>query len=135
VQTKRPSPKVEAALVVNFRLFEKVLDLILIVYARDPILLAGQPSPQVTWWRDHALLDDSVDDVTDDEVTNELRLMEMDRDDLHAVLTCQASNNNISVPASTSVKIDMHCEWRKGSQRVSCFAITVAFSRALYVVS
>ncbi len=72
---------------------------------------AGQPSPRVTWWRDHALLDDSVDEVRGAEVTNELRLGDLARGDLHAALTCQASNNNLSVPASTSVRLDMHCEF------------------------
>ncbi len=64
----------------------------------------------MTWWRDHALLDDSVDEVRGAEVTNELRLGDLARGDLHAALTCQASNNNLSVPASTSVRLDMHCE-------------------------
>lgn len=66
----------------------------------------------MTWWRDHALLDDSIDDVDADseKVTNELRLVNLQRVDLNSILTCQASNNNISVPASTSVKLDMHCK-------------------------
>ena len=66
----------------------------------------------MTWWRDHALLDDMSEQVTGDKVTNELRLSKLVRDDLHSILTCQASNNNISVPVSTSVKIDMHCEYK-----------------------
>ena len=45
------------------------------------------------------------------KVTNELRLVQLRRTDLHSILTCQASNNNISVPASTSVKLDMHCKF------------------------
>ncbi len=43
-------------------------------------------------------------------VTNELRLRQLRRTDLHSILTCQATNNNISVPASTSVKLDMQCK-------------------------
>ena len=76
--------------------------------------LKGHPSPRLTWWRDHALLDASVDEVAGSEVTNELRLTDLGRADLHALLTCQASNNNLSVPASTSVKLDMHCESGSG---------------------
>ena len=75
--------------------------------------LSGRPTPKVTWWRDHALLDD-VSEVVDEvagKVTNELRLVQLRRTDLHSILTCQASNNNISVPASTSVKLDMHCKF------------------------
>lgn len=66
----------------------------------------------MTWWRDHALLDDISEDIDEatGRVTNELRMMQLRRSDLHSILTCQATNNNISVPASTSVKLDMHCK-------------------------
>ena len=72
----------------------------------------GRPTPRVTWWRDHALLDDVSEDidVATGRVTNELRLRQLRRTDLHSILTCQATNNNISVPASTSVKLDMQCK-------------------------
>ena len=72
--------------------------------------LGGRPLPRVTWWRDHALLDDSFKRFGDFKVENELILYELKREDLHSILTCQASNNNISVPVSTSVKLDMNCE-------------------------
>ena len=73
---------------------------------------SGRPTPRVTWWRDHALLDDVSEDIdtASGRVTNELRMVQLRRADLHSILTCQATNNNISVPASTSVKLDMHCE-------------------------
>ena len=66
----------------------------------------------MTWWRDHALLDDVSEDidVATGRVTNELRLRQLRRKELHSILTCQATNNNISVPASTSVKLDMQCK-------------------------
>ena len=79
--------------------------------------VSGRPTPRVTWWRDHALLDDVSEEIESDgsilgniRVTNELRLNHLRREDLHTILTCQASNNNISVPVSTSVKLDMHCK-------------------------
>ena len=72
--------------------------------------LGGRPLPRVTWWRDHALLDDSFKKFGDFKVENELIIYELKREDLHSILTCQASNNNISVPVSTSVKLDMNCK-------------------------
>lgn len=72
------------------------------------ISTGGNPSPKVSWWRDHALLDDISEEVTKGEVVNNLRLLRLTRTDLHSILTCQASNNNLSVPVSTSVKLDMH---------------------------
>lgn len=73
----------------------------------------GRPTPRVTWWRDHALLDDVSEDIdmATGRVTNELHLRQLRRSDLHSFLTCQATNNNISVPASSSVKLDMHCKF------------------------
>ena len=75
-------------------------------------VFSGRPNPRVSWWRDHALLDDVSEEVNEFEskVVNELRLVQLRREDLHSILTCQASNNNMSIPASTSVKLDMHCE-------------------------
>ena len=72
--------------------------------------LGGRPLPRVTWWRDHALLDDSFKQFGDFKVENELILYDLKREDLHSILTCQATNNNISVPVSTSVKLDMNCK-------------------------
>lgn len=39
---------------------------------------------------------------------NTLIVKDLSRADLHAVFDCQASNNNISQPVSTSVAIEMH---------------------------
>ena len=75
--------------------------------------LGGRPQPVVTWWRDHALMDDSYQMLGGYKVTNELVIDNLKRSDLHSILTCQAANNNISVPVSTSVKLDMNCKQKK----------------------
>ena len=67
----------------------------------------------MTWWRDHHLLDSSlvsVASVSPHSVEAVLTLPSLAREDLHSILTCQASNNNATVPVSTSVKLDMTCE-------------------------
>ena len=64
----------------------------------------------MTWWRDHALLDSTDSNQASFKTENELSLKDLKRSDLHSILTCQASNNNISVPVSTSVKLDMSCK-------------------------
>ena len=69
------------------------------------------PFPKVTWWRDHALLDSTDSNQASFKTENELSLKDLKRSDLHSILTCQASNNNISVPVSTSVKLDMNCKY------------------------
>ena len=75
------------------------------------VSLGGRPQPKVTWWRDHALLDSTDSNQASFKTENELSLKDLKRSDLHSILTCQASNNNISVPVSTSVKLDMNCKY------------------------
>ena len=74
------------------------------------VVLGGQPSPAVTWWRDHQIVDDSFDQVSQFKVRNILSIPSLRRSDLHSILTCQARNNKESVPVSTSVKLDMTCK-------------------------
>jgi hypothetical protein len=71
--------------------------------------VAGRPTPTVRWWRGETLLDakDGPGDFTTVK-QNTLIVNNLDRSDLHAEFTCQASNNNISQPVSASVSIEMH---------------------------
>jgi hypothetical protein len=43
---------------------------------------------------------------------NQLIVPELKRSDLHAVYTCEATNNNISQPVRAAVTIEMRCEYR-----------------------
>ena len=74
------------------------------------LLFLGDPMPQVTWWRDSHLIDSSFEKTFGHTVQNTLSVPQVSREDLGATLTCQASNNNISAPASARVAIDLKCE-------------------------
>ncbi|XP_039431401.1 nephrin [Culex pipiens pallens] len=67
----------------------------------------GVPTPKVTWWREHALLDDSFMILPDGTVKNVLYLEKLSRADLHTIYTCQASNGHVVPPLSSTVKLDM----------------------------
>ncbi|XP_071554654.1 synaptogenesis protein syg-1 isoform X1 [Temnothorax nylanderi] len=73
------------------------------------LVSGGRPEPKVRWWRGETLLD-SKDEPGEFPALrrNTLVVRELSRADLHAVFDCQASNNNISQPVSTSVAIEMH---------------------------
>ena len=67
--------------------------------------------PQLSWWRDSHLIDSSFEKTFGRTVQNTLSVPQVSREDLGAMLTCQASNNNISAPASSRVTIDLKCKY------------------------
>ena len=67
----------------------------------------GDPSPEVTWWKERRLIDNSYERTFTDVIQNTLEIGPLTKQDLGTVLTCQSSNNNISVPLSHKVMIYM----------------------------
>ncbi|XP_055950555.1 nephrin-like isoform X2 [Argiope bruennichi] len=67
----------------------------------------GRPTPSLKWWKGSTLLDDSSTTLGRGLVKNELVLINLQREDLLATLTCVASNTNLTVPVSKSVTIDL----------------------------
>ncbi|XP_076336269.1 nephrin-like [Tachypleus tridentatus] len=70
--------------------------------------MSGKPRPSLTWWREYTLLDDDYTFIPEDVVKNTLKITELKRQDLLVILTCQASNNNITVPSSCAVTLDLN---------------------------
>ncbi|XP_066966605.1 neural cell adhesion molecule 2-like [Macrobrachium rosenbergii] len=69
----------------------------------------GKPPPQVTWWMDRKLVDDTSESTRLHSVSNTLKVEGLARRHLHATLTCKAfSNTNYSDPVSTSIAIEMN---------------------------
>ncbi|CAD6209059.1 GSCOCG00003705001-RA-CDS, partial [Cotesia congregata] len=71
---------------------------------RNVVMPTGRP-----WWKGEMLLE-SKDEPGEFPALrrNTLVVTSLTRADLHAIFTCQASNNNISQPVSASVAIEMY---------------------------
>ena len=71
----------------------------------------GQPRPSLSWSRDYNVIDDSFEYNEKDVAMNQLTITSLQRHHLLSIFTCQAVNNNITVPASTSITLDLNCEF------------------------
>lgn len=71
----------------------------------------GKPRPSVTWWRESVQLDNSYEVTAKGSTRNELEIASLQRQDLMAVFTCQATNNNISSAVSSQVTVDLNCKF------------------------
>lgn len=71
----------------------------------------GRPLPKLTWWHNNQLLESVVTRLSDKKVRNVLHIKNLDRKDLLSSFTCQSSNNNLTDPITSSVMIDLNCEY------------------------
>ncbi|XP_054169147.1 hemicentin-1-like [Oppia nitens] len=68
----------------------------------------GKPRPSLSWWRDYSIIDDTFEYNEKDVTTNQLTITSLARHHLLSIFTCQAINNNITVPSSTSITLDLN---------------------------
>ncbi|XP_022256925.1 hemicentin-2-like, partial [Limulus polyphemus] len=68
----------------------------------------GVPSPNVSWWRESVLLDDTFKIIKAGTVTNELLIPSLQRHDLMAAYSCRVSIYNLTSSFSSTVTVDMN---------------------------
>ncbi|XP_050301674.1 nephrin isoform X2 [Anthonomus grandis grandis] len=72
----------------------------------------GKPKPTIKWWHEGKLIDSS--DISsrssgsENVLSNQLAIHNLQRSHQHATFTCQASNNNISQPLSATTSVDIY---------------------------
>ncbi|XP_035219364.1 hemicentin-1-like, partial [Stegodyphus dumicola] len=67
----------------------------------------GFPSPNVTWWRDNKLWDNTFKKVSNN-VVNEIRLSNLSRSDLFATFHCKAQNTKLTSPIIKTIVLDLY---------------------------
>ena len=73
-------------------------------------VFSDEPLPTLTWWRNEALIDDTYE-VINNETTNILTINRVERKDLNSIFTCQALSQQLDIPVSTQVRLDLTCEY------------------------
>ena len=72
--------------------------------------ILGSPPPNLTWYKGHELIDDQ-DQTKNGRTINILTLAEpVQKKDAGAIYTCQAVNNNQSIPVATKLKLEIACK-------------------------
>ncbi|XP_025991597.2 nephrin isoform X1 [Solenopsis invicta] len=73
----------------------------------------GKPAPMVSWYRNDRFVTNRTTTPSSGVTRSEIVIQNLSRDDVHSVLTCNATNNNRSLPLrslplSSSVSVDMN---------------------------
>lgn len=96
------------------------------------IVWKGKPSPSVNWFRAGRLIDSTYTTGPHGLVRNELNLRNLNRSDFMSILTCRASNNNVTEPISSTVILDMN---RKSPFFLGCYRfISVYFVSTFFFI-
>lgn len=72
----------------------------------------GRPLPNVTWYLDNTVIDESFEHRPDGKTVNHLSYPNVGRQHLNARLVCVASNTNLTPPNNKVVILDVNCKYR-----------------------
>ena len=76
-------------------------------------LLSGWPSSSVTWWREGQVLDTTWEEISPGKSRNTMKLERLSRSDMNSLLECRGNNNNHTKPVTTSISININCEFEQ----------------------
>lgn len=74
-------------------------------------LPTGRPRPNVTWYLDNTVIDESFEHRPDGKTVNHLSYPNIGRQHLNARLVCVASNTNLTPPNNKVVILDVNCKY------------------------
>lgn len=71
---------------------------------------AGKPRPNVTWYLDNTVIDETFDQRSDGKTVNHLSYPNVGKQHVNARLVCMASNTNLTPPSNKVVILDVNRE-------------------------
>ncbi|KAL6265477.1 hypothetical protein P5V15_002273, partial [Pogonomyrmex californicus] len=74
------------------------------------LTVIGKPAPTVSWYRNDRFVTNRTT-LRKGVTRSEIVIQNLSREDVHSLLTCNATNNNRSIPLSSSVRVDMKCKY------------------------
>lgn len=72
------------------------------------ITYGGRPKPTVRWWRGEMLIESRTISTDENMTSTSITITRLNRGHYKAVYTCQAINNNITVPKQKSITVNMY---------------------------
>lgn len=76
-------------------------------------MITGRPRPNVTWYLDNSVIDESFENRPDGITVNYLKFPNVGKQHLNARLVCMASNTNLASPNNKLVILDVNCKYYK----------------------
>lgn len=76
----------------------------------DFVSFAGRPRPNVTWYLDNTVIDESFEH-REGVTRNHLTFPNIGRQHVNARFVCMASNTNLVPPNSKVLILDVNCKW------------------------
>ena len=83
----------------------------IIIYSPPSPIVPGNPLPRVLWYLDDEVIDDQFQQTYDGTIKNGLTIRKLTRKHTAGRLRCLATNNNITRPAETSLRLKMLCKF------------------------
>lgn len=75
-----------------------------------PFAAAGKPRPNVTWYLNNLVIDETFDQRADGKTVNHLTYPNVGKQHVNARLVCMASNTNLTPPSNKVVVLDINRE-------------------------
>lgn len=77
------------------------------------LIFTGFPKPEISWEQNGQKLNKTKYFVYDDFVKSTVLLDNLDEKSLFNLITCKATNTNLTIPLSKSFRLDLNCKYKR----------------------